>query len=113
MEGFANENGPRQIGVYFGVSLGTRLGTLSDTLLPRLCGAEAEKGGGSSGVQVHKYRVIFFPRSERVQGILRGPHQNLPCSATLFSLVAFCSPAKSLTFSGLMENPFVGKKLKS
>ena len=30
----------------------------------------------------------------------------------LFS-VAFCSPAKSLTFSGLMENPLVGKKLKS
>ena len=28
-------------------------------------------------------------------------------------LVAFRSPAKSLTFSGLMENPFVGKKLKS
>ena len=27
--------------------------------------------------------------------------------------VAFCSPAKSLTFSGLMENPSVGKKLKS
>ena len=27
--------------------------------------------------------------------------------------VAFCSPAKSLTFSGLMENPLVGKKLKS
>ena len=24
--------------------------------------------------------------------------------------VAFCSPAKSLTFSGLMENPLVGKK---
>ena len=27
-------------------------------------------------------------------------------------MVAFCSPAKSLTFSGLMENPLVGKKLK-
>ena len=27
--------------------------------------------------------------------------------------VAFCSPAKSLTFSGLVENPLVGKKLKS
>ena len=27
--------------------------------------------------------------------------------------VAFCSPAKSLAFSGLMENPLVGKKLKS
>ena len=27
--------------------------------------------------------------------------------------VAFCSPSKSLTFSGLMENPLVGKKLKS
>ena len=27
--------------------------------------------------------------------------------------VAFCSPAKGLTFSGLMENPLVGKKLKS
>ena len=27
--------------------------------------------------------------------------------------VAFCSPAKSLTFGGLIENPFVGKKLKS
>ena len=24
-----------------------------------------------------------------------------------------CSPARSLTFSGLMENPLVGKKLKS
>ena len=29
----------------------------------------------------------------------------------LFS-VAFCSPAKSCTFSGLMENPSVGKQLK-
>ena len=28
-------------------------------------------------------------------------------------LVAFCSPAKSLTLSGFMENPLVGKKLKS
>ena len=28
-------------------------------------------------------------------------------------LVASCSPAKSLTFSGSMENPLVGKKLKS
>ena len=27
--------------------------------------------------------------------------------------VAFCSPAKSLTFSGLVENPLVGKQLKS
>ena len=27
--------------------------------------------------------------------------------------VAFCSPAKSLAFSRLMENPLVGKKLKS
>ena len=27
--------------------------------------------------------------------------------------VAFCSPAKSLTFGSLTENPFVGKKLKS
>ena len=27
--------------------------------------------------------------------------------------VAFCSPANSLTFNGLMDNPFVGKKLKS
>ena len=27
--------------------------------------------------------------------------------------VAFCSPAKSLTFSGLMENPLVDEKLKS
>ena len=27
--------------------------------------------------------------------------------------VAFCSPAKSLTFGGLMENALVGKKLKS
>ena len=29
------------------------------------------------------------------------------------SSVAFRSPAKSLTFSGLVENPSVGKKLKS
>ena len=29
------------------------------------------------------------------------------------SSVAFCSPAKSLTFNGLMENPLVGKKLFS
>ena len=27
--------------------------------------------------------------------------------------VAFCSPFKSSTFSGLMENPLVGQKLKS
>ena len=27
--------------------------------------------------------------------------------------VAFCSPAKSLTFSGLVENPLAGKKVKS
>ena len=27
--------------------------------------------------------------------------------------VAFCSPAKRLAFSGLLENPLVGKKLKS
>ena len=27
--------------------------------------------------------------------------------------VAFCSPSKSLTSSGLMENPLVGQKLKS
>ena len=27
--------------------------------------------------------------------------------------VAICSPAKSFTFSGLMEHPLVGKKLKS
>ena len=26
--------------------------------------------------------------------------------------VAFCSPAKSFTFSGLMETPLVGKKVK-
>ena len=32
------------------------------------------------------------------------------CSEISF---AFCSPAKGLTFSGLMENPLVGKKLKS
>ena len=31
---------------------------------------------------------------------------------TNYILVAFCSPAKSLFFSGLMEHPFVGKKLK-
>ena len=29
------------------------------------------------------------------------------------SSVAFCFPAKSLTFSGLMETPLVGKQLKS
>ena len=28
-------------------------------------------------------------------------------------VVAFCSAAKSVTFSGLVENPLVGKKLKS
>ena len=33
-------------------------------------------------------------------------------SDVIFS-VAFCSPAKSLTFGGLMENPLDGKKLKS
>ena len=27
--------------------------------------------------------------------------------------VEICSPTKSLTFSGLMENPLVGKKIKS
>ena len=27
--------------------------------------------------------------------------------------VAVCSPAKSLIFRGLMENPFIGKKIKS
>ena len=39
---------------------------------------------------------------------------SMSCSASfeLFS-VAFCSPAKSSTFSGFMENPLVGKKLKS
>ena len=34
-------------------------------------------------------------------------------SQALPYLVAFCSPAKSLTSSGLMENPLVCKKLKS
>ena len=29
------------------------------------------------------------------------------------STAAFCSPAKGLTFSGFMENPLVGKRLKS
>ena len=28
-------------------------------------------------------------------------------------LVTCCSPAKNLTFSGLMENPLLGKQLKS
>ena len=32
---------------------------------------------------------------------------------TSLASVAFCSPAKSLTFSGVMENSLVGKKLKS
>ena len=36
-----------------------------------------------------------------------------PLIRTFNFSVAFCSPAKSLTFSGLMENPLVGKKLKS
>ena len=32
---------------------------------------------------------------------------------TFFFSVAFCSPAKSLICCGLVENPLVGKKLKS
>ena len=36
----------------------------------------------------------------------------LPTYQSLLS-VAFCSPAQSLTFSGLVENPLVGKKLFS
>ena len=37
------------------------------------------------------------------------PH---PTNKTRVFSVAFCSPAKSLTFSGSMENPLVGKKFK-
>ena len=39
-------------------------------------------------------------------------HRFLVKHAHLLS-VAFCSPAKSLTFRGLMENPLVGNRLKS
>ena len=42
-----------------------------------------------------------------------GSSEIAPCQPARLCSVAFCSPAKSLTFSGLMENPFVGKKLKS
>ena len=41
-----------------------------------------------------------MPRKPRLQQQLR------------FFLVAFCSPAKSLACSGLLENPLVGQKLK-
>ena len=55
----------------------------------------------------------------RVHSILYRNNTEPPdLSATISTMgfgnsVAFCSHAKSLTFSGLMENPVVGKKLKS
>ena len=42
-----------------------------------------------------------------------GPRTTFQLGELHYFLVAFCSPAKSLIFGGLMENPFVGKKLKS
>ena len=48
-----------------------------------------------NGSESHEKRDLKFP-----------PRSNL-------NSVAFCSPVKSLTFSGLMEIPLVGKKLKS
>ena len=49
-------------------------------------------------------------RAKRKQAIGTQPKGSQETSGTL---VAFCSPAKSLTFSGLVENPLVRKKLKS
>ena len=41
----------------------------------------------------------------------RSDHLSLEAQHKEQNSVAFCSPAKSLTFSGSMENPLVGKKL--
>ena len=49
-------------------------------------------------------RVAIFGAPQYVLQSIE--HQNVDS-------VAFCSPAKSLTFSGFMENQLVGKKLKS
>ena len=59
-----------------------------------------------------QFRQIICQRSAvwRIQDVtLTQPTLRNPASNS----VAFLSPAKSLTFSGLMENPLVGKKLKS
>ena len=60
-------------------------------------------------------------RTSKILPSLRCPHEalvgveqtTLHLRMSELYLVAFCAPAKSLTFSGLMENPLVGKKLKS
>ena len=48
-----------------------------------------------------------FKKTNKCKSIPPETYQTHPNS------VAFCSPAKSLTFSALMENPSAGKKLKS
>ena len=55
--------------------------------------------------------LLIFPSLVQKEIITTG-HLFLYFSIGLNS-VAFSSPAKSLTFSGFMENPLVGKQLKS
>ena len=55
--------------------------------------------------------------NETPKGTIQDKSKDIPSQDTfqrhLQNSVAFCSLAKSLTFSGLMKNPIVGKKLKS
>ena len=59
----------------------------------------AWKGVGDSLFFLRSHKVPIFRTKSKV------PEPEL-------SSVAFCSPAKGLTFSALTENPFVGKKVR-
>ena len=55
-------------------------------------------------------KVIRLPKGANIEPGL--PSCSVPRKGNPSS-VAFCSPAKSSTFNGLMENPQVGQKIKS
>ena len=50
-------------------------------------------------------------RRQTLLEVLRDAPWTQPVGMVNLFSVAFCSPAKSVTFSGLVENPLVGKKL--
>ena len=58
----------------------------------------------------HPARALRVEVAHTASGVKPG---ELGFEGTLLGSVAFCSPAKSSTFRGLMENPLVGKKLFS
>ena len=57
---------------------------------------------------------VLHRLDEAIRAVERwGPEAWSPTPKKTKRSVAVCSPAKSFRFSGLMENPLVGKRLKS